>query len=72
MNGIAYSKKEDQARGQGDLTHAYDGVQQWAVDVVLMGVGMPEEDVQYQTKLAALSRSRGRLWSLPLESQRRS
>jgi hypothetical protein len=42
MNDRAYLKKEDQARGQGDLKHAYDGVQQWAVEVVLMGMGVPE------------------------------
>ena len=29
MNDRAYLRKEDQARGQGDLKHAYDGVQQW-------------------------------------------
>ena len=27
MNDKAYLKKEDQARGQGDLKHAYNGVQ---------------------------------------------
>ena len=43
--------------GQGDLKHAYDGVQQWAVEVVLMRMGVPEEYVQYQTKLAALTRT---------------
>ena len=51
MRDIAYSNKEDQARGQGDLTHAYDGVQQWAVEVVLMRMGVPDEYVRYQTKL---------------------
>ena len=35
MNDRAYPKKEDQARGQRDLKHAYDGLQQWAVEVVL-------------------------------------
>jgi hypothetical protein len=43
MNVRAYLRKEDQARGQGDLKHAYDGVQQWAVEVVLMRMGVPEE-----------------------------
>ena len=32
MNDRAYLKKEDHARGQMDLKHAYDGVQQWAVE----------------------------------------
>ena len=57
MNDRAYLRKEDQARGQGDLKHAYDGVQQWAVEVVLMRMGLPEEYVQYQTKLAVLTRT---------------
>ena len=57
MNDRAYLRKEDQARGQGDLKHAYDGVQQWAVEVVLMRMGVPEEYVQYQTKLAVLTRT---------------
>ena len=39
MNDRAYLKKDDQTRGQGDLKHAYDGVQQWAVEVVLMRWG---------------------------------
>ena len=50
----AYLKKEDQTRRQGDLKHAYDGVQQWTVEVVLMRMGIPEEYVQYQAKLAGL------------------
>ena len=29
MTDRAYLEKEDQARGHGDLKHAYDGVQQW-------------------------------------------
>ena len=33
MNDRAYLNKEDQARGRSDLKHAYDGVQQWAVEV---------------------------------------
>ena len=32
MNDRAYLNKEDQARDQGDLKHAYDGVQQWVVE----------------------------------------
>ena len=39
MNDRAYLRKEDQARGQGDLKHAYDGVQQWAVELVLLRMG---------------------------------
>ena len=50
MDDRAYPNKEGQARGQGDLAHAYDGVQQWAVEVVLMRTGVPDEYVQYQTK----------------------
>ena len=42
MNDRAYLNKEDQARGQGDLKRAYGGVQQWAVEVVLMRMGVPE------------------------------
>ena len=42
---------------QGGLKHAYGGVQQWAVEVVLMRMGVPEEYVEYQTKLAALTRT---------------
>ena len=57
MNDRAYLRKEDQARGQGDLKHAYDGVQQWAVEVVLMRMGVPEEYVRYQAKLALLTRT---------------
>ena len=52
----AYLIKEDQARGQGDLKHAYDGVQQWAVEVVLMRMGVPDEYVRYQTKLTVQTR----------------
>ena len=36
---------------------AYDGVQQWAVEVVLMRMGVPEEYVRYQAKLALLTRT---------------
>jgi hypothetical protein len=57
VNDRAYLKKEDQARGQGDLKHAYDGVQQWAVEAVLRRMGLPEEYAQYQTKLVLLTRS---------------
>ena len=62
MNDRAYLNKEDQARGQGDLKHAHDGVQQWAVEVVLVRVrvgpmGVPKEYVQYQLKLTALTRT---------------
>jgi hypothetical protein len=37
MNDRAYLRKEDQARGQGDLKHAYDGVQQWATSGAARG-----------------------------------
>ena len=57
MNDRAYMRKEDQVRGQGDLKHAYDGVQQWAVEVVLMRMGVSEEYVQYHAKLAMLTRT---------------
>ena len=57
MNDSAYLQKEDQARGQGDLKHAYDGVQQWAVEGVLRRMGVSEEFVQYPTKLAVLART---------------
>ena len=57
MNDRAYLNKEDQARGQGDLKHAYDGVQQRAVEVVPMRMGATEGYVQYQTTLAALTRT---------------
>ena len=57
MNDRACLKKEDQARGQGDLKHAYDGVQQWAVEVLLLRMEVLEEYVQYQTKLAAITRT---------------
>ena len=52
MNDRAYLNKEDQARGQGDLKHAYDGVQQWAVEVVLMRMVVPDEyhDELYSTR----------------------
>ena len=68
-NDRAYLQKEDQARGQGDLKHAYDGVQQWAVEVVLRRMGVPEEHVQYQTKLVVLTRT---AVITPLGSQRSS
>ena len=57
MNDRAYLSKEDQARGQGDLKHAYDGVQQWAVEVVLMRMGVPDNFVRYQTKLTVQTRT---------------
>ena len=57
MNDRAYLNKEDQARGQGDLKHAYDGVQQWAVEVVLMRMGVPDDYVRYQTKLTVQTRT---------------
>jgi ribonuclease HI len=57
MNDRAYLNKEDQARGQGDLKHAYDGVQQWAVEVVLMRMGVPDDFVRYQTKLTVQTRT---------------
>ena len=39
------------------MEHAYDGVQQWAVEVVLMGKGMSGEYVQYQIKLTVQTRT---------------
>lgn len=57
MNDRAYLRKEDQARGHGDLKHAYDGVQPWAVEIVLMRMGLPEGFVQYQSKLIAQTRT---------------
>ena len=39
MNDRAYLKEEDQARGQGGVKHAYDGVQQWAVELLLLRMG---------------------------------
>ena len=57
MNDRAYLKKDDQARGQGDLKHAYDGVQQWAVEVVLMTMVVRGEYAQYQAKLAVITRT---------------
>ena len=57
MNDRAYLKKEDQARGQGDLKHAHDGVQQCAVEVAMRKMGVPEEYVQYRAKLAVLTRT---------------
>ena len=39
------------------MKHAYDGVQQWAVEVVLRRMGVPEEYVQYQAKLVVLTRT---------------
>jgi hypothetical protein len=56
MNDRAYLNKEYQARRQGDLKHAYDGVQQWAVEVVLMRTAVPDEYVRYQTKLTVQTR----------------
>ena len=57
MNDRAYLRKEDQARGQGDLKHAYDGVQPWAVELVLLRLGVPKEFVKYQSKLSACTRT---------------
>ena len=57
MNGRAHLNKEDQARGQSDLKHAYDGVQKWAVEVVLMRMGVLDEYVRYQTKLTIHTRT---------------
>ena len=56
-NDSAYLNKGGQARDQGDLRHAYGGVQQWAVEVVLMRMGVPEEYVMYQTKLTVQTRT---------------
>ena len=59
--GTATALKLDARRGvleqgrpskrTGDLKHAYDGVQQWAVEVVLMRMRVPDEYAQYQSKL---------------------
>ena len=57
MNDRAYLRKEDQARGQGDLKHAYDGVQPWAVELVLRRMGVPAEFVKYQSRLTFLTRT---------------
>ena len=57
MNDRAYLNREDQARGQGDLKHSYDGVWQSAVKVVLMRMGVPDEYVRYQTKLTVQTRT---------------
>ena len=45
MNDRAYLKKEDQPTMRGDLKHAHGGVQQWAVEVVMGRMGVPEECV---------------------------
>ena len=39
------------------MKHACDGVEQWALEVVLTRMGMPEEYVQYQAKLTMLTRT---------------
>ena len=39
------------------MTYAHDGVQQWAIEVVLMRMGMPDEYVRYQTKLTVQTRT---------------
>ena len=46
---ITTRDREDQARGQGDLKHAYE--------VVLMRMGVPDEYVRYQTKLTVQTRT---------------
>ncbi len=51
MNERAYQNKEDQARGQGDLKHAYDGVFMWAVELFLGRAGLPRRYVAYVAKL---------------------
>ena len=57
MNDRAYLNKQDRARGQGDLEHACDGVQRWAVEVVLMRMGVSDEYARYQTKLTVQTRN---------------
>jgi hypothetical protein len=51
MNEQAYRVKEDQARGQYDLQHAFDGVYWWAVEMVLMIKGLEDDYLDYQAKL---------------------
>ena len=53
MGEKAYQYKEDQARGQGDLEHAYDSVFQWAVELTMLRMGLPADYVEY---LAVLMR----------------
>ena len=67
MNDRACLQKEGHARGQGDLKHAYDGVHQWAVEVVLRRMGVPEEYDLYSTRQSWLC-LQGRLWSPHLGS----
>ncbi len=43
MNEQACRMREDQARGQYDLEHAFDGVYAWVVEVVLMMKGLGED-----------------------------
>ena len=57
MNDRAYGRKEDQARGQGDLKHAYDGVQPWAIELVLQRMGVPVEYVAHQAELVRRTRT---------------
>ena len=51
MNDRAYLNKKDQARGQGDLKHAYDGVHQWTAEVVLMRMGVSDGYVRYHAQV---------------------
>ena len=39
------------------MEYAYNGVQQWAVEVVLRRMWVSEEYVQYQSKLVVLTRT---------------
>ena len=55
MGERAYQAKEDQARGQGDLEHAYDSAFQWAVELALMRLGVSPEYVEYVAELIRTS-----------------
>jgi hypothetical protein len=57
MGERAYQAKEDQARGQGDLEHAYDSAFQWAVELTLMRLGVGEEYVEYVAELIRTSKT---------------
>lgn len=51
MNEHAYKYKIDQARGQGDLKRAFDGVFPWVVELILLRLGVSAEFVDYQMEL---------------------
>jgi hypothetical protein len=57
MGERAYQYKEDQARGQGDLEHAYDSVFQWAVELTMMRLGLSTDYVEYLAVLMRESRT---------------